>query len=250
VSIGLSNCPTFPFQKQIDCIRANQLLENHQHPYSSKLPGKHSATIITPKPHLAEGHCLQSWLCKLMVKFVKQKHAANTKAECECILYSTNPTLEQRLAAIPFLTYTSIISKLVLLNFEKLMIADLIRIFKLKSEATLKRLDIFESFQMKEEVSSDHIKNLWCLIERLTHLKRSLKDTSSVQTKEEFQEWNYRLKYIGGISVVEHGVYPVFYSVFPLFLPVLLSPLEAFLAFAQSKCPSQRLTMCALLPSS
>jgi hypothetical protein len=48
-------------------------------------------------------------------------------------------------------------------------------------------------------------------------------------------------------AVVEHGVYPVFYSDFPLFLPILLSPLEAFLAFDQSKRPSQRLTMCALL---
>jgi hypothetical protein len=49
------------------------------------------------------------------------------------------------------------------------------------------------------------------------------------------------------IAVVEHGVYPVFYSVFSLFLPILLSPLEAFLAFAQSKRPSQRLTKCVLL---
>jgi hypothetical protein len=49
------------------------------------------------------------------------------------------------------------------------------------------------------------------------------------------------------VLVVEHGVYPVFYSDFPLFLLLLLSSLEAFLAFAQSKCPSQRLTMCALL---
>jgi hypothetical protein len=48
------------------------------------------------------------------------------------------------------------------------------------------------------------------------------------------------------VSVVEHGVYPVFYSVFPLFLPILLSPPEAFLVFDQSKRPSQRLTMCAL----
>jgi hypothetical protein len=47
--------------------------------------------------------------------------------------------------------------------------------------------------------------------------------------------------------VVEHGVYPVFYSDFPLFLLLLLHPLEAFLAFAQSKRPSQCLTMCALL---
>jgi hypothetical protein len=47
--------------------------------------------------------------------------------------------------------------------------------------------------------------------------------------------------------VMEHSLYPVFYSDFPLFLLILLSPLEAFLAFAQSKHPSQHLTMCALL---
>jgi hypothetical protein len=45
-----------------------------------------------------------------------------------------------------------------------------------------------------------------------------------------------------------HGtrLYPVFYSVFPLFFPILLSPLKAFLTFAQPKRPSQHLTMCAL----
>jgi hypothetical protein len=48
------------------------------------------------------------------------------------------------------------------------------------------------------------------------------------------------------ITIVEHGIYPVFYSDFLLFLPVLLSPLEALLAFAQLKYPSQHLTMCAL----
>jgi hypothetical protein len=51
---------------------------------------------------------------------------------------------------------------------------------------------------------------------------------------------------VGG-NVVEHGVYSVFYSDFPLFLLLLLSPLEAFLAFAQLKRSSQRLTMRALL---
>jgi hypothetical protein len=49
-----------------------------------------------------------------------------------------------------------------------------------------------------------------------------------------------------GLNVVEHGVYPVFYSDFLLFLLLLLSPPEAFLAFAQSKRPSQHLTMRAL----
>jgi hypothetical protein len=186
VSTGLPNRPTFPSQERIDRFRANRLLENHQHPYGPKPPGKRSATIITPKPHLAEGHCLRSWLRKPTVEFVKQKCAADAKAECERILYGTKPTLEQRLAAIPPPTYTPIVPKPVLLNFEKLTIADLIRIFEPKFEATLKRLDVFESFQIKEEVSPDHIKNLRCLIERLTHLKRSLKDTSSVRTKEEF----------------------------------------------------------------
>jgi hypothetical protein len=47
-------------------------------------------------------------------------------------------------------------------------------------------------------------------------------------------------------GVVEYGVYSVFYSNFPLFLPILLSPSEAALAFAQSKRPSQHLTKCVL----
>jgi hypothetical protein len=42
-------------------------------------------------------------------------------------------------------------------------------------------------------------------------------------------------------------LYPVFYSDFLLFLLLLLSPLEAFLTFAQSKHPTQHLTMYALL---
>jgi hypothetical protein len=194
VSTGLPNCPTFPSQERIDRFRANQLLKNHQHPYGLKPLGKRLATVITPKPHSAEGHRLRSWLRKPTIEFVKQKRAADAKAERERILYGTKPTLKQRLAAIPPPTYTPIVPKPVLLNFEKLTIADLIRIFEPKFEATLKRLNVFESFQIKEEVSPDHIKDLRCLIKRLTHLKHSLKDTSSVRTKEEFQGWNYGLK--------------------------------------------------------
>jgi hypothetical protein len=47
-------------------------------------------------------------------------------------------------------------------------------------------------------------------------------------------------------NVVEHSLYSVFYFVFSMFLPILLSFSKAFLAFAQAKVPSQRLTMCAL----
>jgi hypothetical protein len=82
VLTGLLNRPTFPSQEWIDRFRANQLLENHQHPYGPKLPGKHSATVITPKPHLAEGHCIQSWLRKPMVEFVKQKLSWNMAIPC------------------------------------------------------------------------------------------------------------------------------------------------------------------------
>jgi hypothetical protein len=187
VSTGLPNCLTFPSQEWINYFRANQLLENHQHLYGPKPPGKRLATVITPKPHSAKGHHLRSWLRKLTVEFVKQKQAADAKAECERIFYGTKPTLKQRLAAIPSPTYTPIVPKPVLLNFKKLTIADLIRIFEPKFKATLKCLDVFESFQIKEEVSPDHIKDLRCLIKRLTHFKRLLKDTSSIQTKEEFQ---------------------------------------------------------------
>jgi hypothetical protein len=67
-------------------------------------------------------------------------------------------------------------------------------------------------------------------------------------SKSEQTKWKHACQeQLEALSVVEHGVYPVFYSVFPIFLPILLSPPEVFLAFAQSKRPSQRLTMCALL---
>jgi hypothetical protein len=49
---------------------------------------------------------------------------------------------------------------------------------------------------------------------------------------------------------MEHGIYPVFYSDFLLFLLILLSPLEAFLTFAHAKHPIQHLTICALFSSS
>jgi hypothetical protein len=44
-----------------------------------------------------------------------------------------------------------------------------------------------------------------------------------------------RLRVLAFEAVVEYSIYLVFYSVFPLFLPILLSPLKAFLAFAQPK---------------
>jgi hypothetical protein len=51
-------------------------------------------------------------------------------------------------------------------------------------------------------------------------------------------------------AVVEYSYTLYFISIFSYFLLILLSSLKAFLAFAQSKHSSQRLTMCALLPSS
>ena len=54
--------------------------------------------------------------------------------------------------------------------------------------------------QKAAQVAAEHIKNIHALIERLTHYKRSLKDTAKVRTREEWQAWNIGLKQIGGIS--------------------------------------------------
>lgn len=153
-----------------------------------------------PKPHSREGHKARSERRRPAVEFERQRRAANLKAERERILYGTKPTLEQRLAAIPPPTYTPIAPKPVLINFDKLTTADLVRIFTPKLVATLDRLDVFTTFQFAPEVPPDHIKDLRALIDRLTFLKRSLKDLGSSTSKEEFQGWNFGLKEIGSTS--------------------------------------------------
>ena len=152
------------------------------------------------KPHSREGHKQRHERRKPLVEFERQRRAAAAKAERERILYGEKPTLAQRLAAIPPPTYTPIAPKPVLLNFEKLTHADLARIIHPKLVATLERLDVFAAFGFSPEVSPDHIKDLEKLIDRLTHLKRTIKDNSSVTLPEEFQSFNFGLKEIGSTS--------------------------------------------------
>lgn len=202
VSAGLPDRPAFPSQERIDRFRDLRAQNAHLAPYGPKPPGKRPPPNLAalPKPHSREGHALCHERRKPVIEFAKQRKAAELKAERERILYGTKPTLQQRLAAIPPPTYTSIASKPVLLNFEKLTVADLVRIFTPKFEATLRRLDVFKSFQIEEKIPADHIADLHALIERLTHLKGCLKDTGAVRIKDEFQGWNFGLKQIGDIS--------------------------------------------------
>lgn len=195
---GLPARPDF-LPRQID----PRLRNTHLEPAGPKPPGKRPPPSTGPLSipvHSREGHRLRSLHRRPQIEFLQQKRAAEKQAERERILYGTKPTLEQRLAAIPPPTYTPITPKPVLLDFKKLSTADLIRIFDPKFTATLRRLNVFETFEFTEHVAESDVQKLRKLIDRLTHLQRSLKDTGSTRVQEEFQGWNYGFKQIGDIS--------------------------------------------------
>lgn len=204
MSTGLPDRPSWtgPSQERIDRFRTNRLQAAHSEPSGPKPPGKKAPSRLNlPVAHSREGHKFRSeFFRKPALDFLRQRRADEKRAERDCILAGPKPTLEQRLAAIPQPTFTPIAPKPVLLNFEKLAIADLVRIFTPKFDATLKRLDVFETFAFGDHVDQVHIKHLCALIERLTHLKRALKDSGSVRTWEEFQGWNFGLTEIGRIK--------------------------------------------------
>ena len=179
-----------------------RLLDVHLSPAGPKPRGKFAPLNLGPNifTHSREGHRLRSIHRQTQLRVIAERRAEAKRAERERILYGTKPTLEQRLAALPPPVYEPIVPKPVLLDFKKLSIADLIRIFEPKFAATLKRLNVFETFEFTDRVAESDEKKLAKLIERLTHLQRSLKDTGSTRTKEEFQGWNYGFKQIGDIS--------------------------------------------------
>ncbi|EKM51396.1 uncharacterized protein PHACADRAFT_200218 [Phanerochaete carnosa HHB-10118-sp] len=65
-------------------------------------------------------------------------------------------TLEQQLATIPLATHTPIAPKPVLINFNKHTPADLVCIFTLKFDGTLKRLNVFETLELDDLNSDKH----------------------------------------------------------------------------------------------
>lgn len=204
MSSGLPNRPSFPSQDRIDRFKTSQLGNSHLFPYGPKPKGKRAytapANLPFPRIHSKEGHAWRSAQRKPLLDRIRQQRAEDEK-KCEYeSIHGKKPTLADRLAALPPPTYTPIASKPVTLNFEKLTVADLIRIFSPKFEATLKRLEVFETFTISDDVPHRNVGDLRALIDRLQHLKRALRDTSSIRIKEEFQQWNWGLHNIGQIS--------------------------------------------------
>ena len=189
---------SFPSQERIDRFRHRQAINTHLAPYGPKPYG--SQGTVNPAAITRAAETARNSALRFRAEFDQNRRTEAAKAERERILYGSKPTLEQRLAAIPPPTYIPIAPKPVLLNFEKLTTADLIRIFIPKFAATLKRFDIFETFQFSEEIDKNLVRDVEKLIERLTHLQRALKDTAVTRIKEEWQSWNYGLKEIGSIS--------------------------------------------------
>lgn len=193
---------SFPSQERFDRFRAQRAVNNHCIPYGPKPIGKRAPIDLSKsfRLHSREGHAWRHEQRKPTVKLYIERREAEKKAERERILYGTKPTLEQRLAAIPPSTYTPIVHKPILLNFERLTAADLVRIFDPKYTATLKRLNVFETFQFSDEIDVQQVKDIDSLIARLTHLHRALKDLGRVTTTQEWQSWNYGFKEISNIS--------------------------------------------------
>ena len=95
-----------------------------------------------------------------------------------------------------------IAEKSVIFDFKKLTTADLVRIFTPKLEATLKRLRVFDDVEPEQDDFPERFDDVQKLITRLKHYRETLKDTSTVRTREEFQSWNFGLKEIQKISFV------------------------------------------------
>ena len=197
MSNGLPNRPSFP---PLPPFRNEDPGQSWLDAHISRFGSQPKQPTRIPKLHSAAGHRWRSDLRQIAVEFERQRHADAYKKKREEILYGKKPTIAERLAELPPPTHQPIAPKPILLNFEKLSSTDLYNIFTPKFEATLKRLEVFETFTFSDEVHRDHIKDLRSLIDRLQHFKRALKDTSSVRTREEFQAWDFGLKQIENIS--------------------------------------------------
>ncbi|EKM53746.1 uncharacterized protein PHACADRAFT_198165 [Phanerochaete carnosa HHB-10118-sp] len=111
----------------------------------------------------------------------------------------SKPTLEQRLAAIPPATHTPIAPKPILIDFDKHTSANLVRIFTPKFDGTLKRLDVFETFEL-DDLNSNQVHNLRRLIEQLMRIKHWLADVCNVVKYEEWRKWELGCREIEDIS--------------------------------------------------
>lgn len=182
--------PPFPLQERIDLFKANRLGNSHIAPYGPKLKGKKPYTnpsALPPHIHSKAGHALRSLEHQPTLDRIHQQPADAAKKKCEEIVYGKKPIFEHRLTALPPPTYTPIVHKPILLDFDKLTTSDLIKIFTSKVDATLKRLKVFEILQLSDKVNASHVNDLHHLIERLQHLKRVLSDIAKVRVRSELQ---------------------------------------------------------------
>ena len=109
--------------------------------------------------------------------------------------------LLERLAE-QLLTYTPIAPKAIVIDIDKHSLADLARIYVPKFDAVLKQLEVFETFDFRDEIGLvvDHVKNLQALIERLQRIKRGLADRCSYIEYRQWKGYEAGCKEIGGIS--------------------------------------------------
>ncbi|EKM50243.1 uncharacterized protein PHACADRAFT_201082 [Phanerochaete carnosa HHB-10118-sp] len=112
---------------------------------------------------------------------------------------SSKPTLEQHFAAIPPVTHTPIAPKPIFIDFDKHTPIDLVRIFTLKFNSTLKCLDVFKTLEL-DDLNFDRVRNLCQLIEQLTCIKRCLADICNVVKYEGWHKWELGCREIGDIS--------------------------------------------------
>ena len=89
-----------------------------------------------------------------------------------------------------------------MIDIDKHSPADLARIYAPKFEAVLKRLEVFETFDFRDEIGLvvDHVKNLQALIERLQRIKRGLADRCSYIEYRQWKGYEAGCKEISGIS--------------------------------------------------
>lgn len=142
-----SNSP-FPSQEQIDLFKANRLGNSYIAPYGPKPKGKKpyiDPSALPPHIHSKAGHALRSLERQPTLNRIRQQRTDAAKKKRKEILYGKKPTLKQCLAALPPPTYTPIVHKPILLDFDKLTISDLIKIFMSKFDTTLKPLEVFET---------------------------------------------------------------------------------------------------------
>ena len=183
--------------RRLEAHRKRYSRDSFLTPVGPKPPGKRPPPT-SHSERRARGTTLEQ-IRETEARLHEQVRVDRHKAARERIL-NAKPTLEQRLAAIPAPDYTPIVPKPVILNFEKLTTNDIIRILEPKFNATLQRFDVFECFEFAPHVPKQHIDDIFALRDRLTSLKRTLRDNAGFRTKFEVQGWNYGFAEIGRTS--------------------------------------------------